>query len=88
MPTASEEACPSRSSRYSWFYQAKSIGVMAGRSLVTPGHYTTPPSSMIPGHAFPHHLFVDDSQLYVSFASVNSAATLNGLQSSLASVQV
>ena len=49
--------------------------------------YTTPLSSMIFEHAIPHHLYAEDSQLYVSFASEDSAATLNGLQSCLASVQ-
>ena len=49
--------------------------------------YTTPLSSMIFEHAIPHHLYADDSQLYVSFASGDSAAALNGLQSCLASVQ-
>ena len=49
--------------------------------------YTTPLSSMICEHAIPHHLYADDSQLYVSFASEDSAATLNGLQLCLASVQ-
>ena len=51
--------------------------------------YTTPSSSMISGHAIPHHLYTDDSQLYVSFASGGggAAAALNGLQSCLASVQ-
>ena len=49
--------------------------------------YTTPLSSLISGHAIPHHLYADDSQLYVSFSSGNSAAALNGLQSCLASVQ-
>ena len=48
---------------------------------------TTPLSSMIFEHAIPHHLYADDSQLYVSFASGDSAAALNGLQSCLASVQ-
>ena len=42
---------------------------------------------MICEHAFPHHLYADDSQLYVFFASGDSATALNGLQSSLASVQ-
>ena len=46
-----------------------------------------PLSSMICKHAIPHHLYADDSQLYVSFASGDSAAALNGLQSCLASVQ-
>ena len=48
--------------------------------------YTTALSSMISGHAIPHHLYADESQLYVSFASGDSAAALNGLQSCLASV--
>ena len=46
--------------------------------------YTTPLSSMICEHAIPHHLYDDDSQLYISFASGHSAAALNGLQSCLA----
>ena len=49
--------------------------------------YTTPLSSMIFEHAIPHHLYAEDSQLYVSFASADSAAALNGLQSCLAPVQ-
>ena len=49
--------------------------------------YTNPLSSLISGHAIPHHLYTDDSQLYVSFSSGDSAAALNGLQSCLASVQ-
>ena len=42
---------------------------------------------MIFEHVIHHHLHADDSQLYVSFASGDSAAALNGLQSCLASVQ-
>ena len=49
--------------------------------------YTTPLSSLVSGHAIPHHLHADDSQLCVSFLSGDSAATLNGLQSCLAFVQ-
>ena len=49
--------------------------------------YTTPLSSKIFEHAIPHHLYAADSQLYVFFASGDSAAALNGLQSCLASVQ-
>ena len=49
--------------------------------------YTTPLSSLVSRHAIPHHLYADDSQLYVSFSSGDSAAALNGLQSCLASVQ-
>ena len=44
-------------------------------------------SSLVSGHAIHHHLYADDSQLYVSFSSGNSAAALNGLQSCLASFQ-
>ena len=29
--------------------------------------YTTPLSSLVSGHAIPHHLYADDSQLYVPF---------------------
>ena len=49
--------------------------------------YTTPLSSLMSGHVIPHHLYADDSHLYISFSSANSAAALNGLQSCLASVQ-
>ena len=37
--------------------------------------------------SLPHHPYADDSQLYVSFSSGDSAAALKGLQSCLASVQ-
>ena len=60
-------------------------GLFLGLLLFT--LYTTPLSSMISGHAIPGHLYADNSQLYVSFASGNSAAALNGLQLCLASVQ-
>ena len=49
--------------------------------------YTTPLSSMICEHAIPQHLFADDSQLYVFFASGDSAAALDCLHSCLACVQ-
>ena len=48
--------------------------------------YTTPLSTMITGHVIPHHLYADDSQMYVSFASGDSAVALNGLQPCLVSV--
>ena len=48
--------------------------------------YATP-LSMISGQAIPHHLYADDSQLYISFASEDSAAALNGLQTCLVSIQ-
>ena len=64
--------------------------VLDGCSLLCFSFYTlriTPLASIIFEHAIPHHLYADDSQLYVSFASGDSAAALNGLQSCLASVQ-
>ena len=48
---------------------------------------TTPLNSMICQLAIPHHLYADDSQLYVSFASGDSTVAVNGLQSCLAFVQ-
>ena len=48
--------------------------------------YTTPLSRMISGHSIPHHLYADDSHLYVSFESGDSTAALNDLQSCLAFV--
>ena len=49
--------------------------------------YTTPLTSLISGHATPHHLYANGSQLYISFSLCNSAAAMNDLQSCLASVQ-
>ena len=49
--------------------------------------YTAPLSSRVFENAIPHHLYADDSQLYVSSASGESATALNGLQSCFASVQ-
>ena len=60
-------------------------GSVLGPLPFTP--YTTPLSSLVSGHAIPHHLYADDSQLYVSFSSGDSAAALTGPQSCLASVQ-
>ena len=60
-------------------------GSVSGPLLFT--LYTTPLSSMIFEHAIPHHLYADDSQLYVSLASGHSAAALDGSQSCLASVE-
>ena len=37
--------------------------------------YTTPLSSMICEHDIPHHLYADDSQMYVSFASGDTDST-------------
>ena len=60
-------------------------GSVLGPLLFT--HYTTLLSSMISRQAIPHHLYANDSQLYVSFASGDLVAVLNSLQSCLASVQ-
>ena len=48
---------------------------------------TTSLSNLVSTYAIPHHLYADNSQLYVSFSSDDSAAALNGLQSCFASVQ-
>ena len=45
--------------------------------------YITPLSRIVSGHAIPRHLHADASQLYVSFASGDFTAALNGLQSYL-----
>ena len=60
-------------------------GSVLGPLLFT--FYISPLSSMIFEHAILHHLYAYDSQLYVSFASGDSASALNGLQSCLASAQ-
>ncbi len=49
--------------------------------------YTTPLSQVISDHSVPHHLYADDSQLYVSFASQEFSDSLEKLQSCLSSVQ-
>lgn len=49
--------------------------------------YTTPLSSVISEYAVQHHLYADDSQLYVSFTSSDSMASLRILKSSLESTQ-
>ena len=48
---------------------------------------TAPLSGLISRHAISYPLYADDSQLYVSFSSGDSAAALNGWQSCLTSVQ-
>ena len=61
-------------------YFGDSQGSVLGPLLLT--LYTTPLSSgLVSGHAIPHHLYADDSQLYISFSTGNSAATLDGLKS-------
>ena len=54
-----------------------SQGSVLGPLLFT--FYTTPLSSLISGHAIPHHLYSGDRQLHVSFSSNGSATALNGL---------
>ena len=48
--------------------------------------YTTPFSTVIRGHSISHHLYADDSQLYISFSSADSASSLNSLKHCLDSV--
>ena len=49
--------------------------------------YTKPFSTVISDHSVAHHLYADDSQLYVSFSASDSSASIQKLQSCLASVQ-
>lgn len=49
--------------------------------------YTSPLSQFITDHSIPHHLYADDSQLYVSFTSDDSSFSLGKLQSCLSAVQ-
>jgi hypothetical protein len=49
--------------------------------------YTTPLSTVIKDHAIQHHLYADDSQLYISFSSTASGSSLTKLQGCLASVE-
>ena len=48
--------------------------------------YTTPLSTVIQGHSIDHHLYADDSQLYVSFSAGDSGDQLNSLKCCLDSV--
>ncbi len=49
--------------------------------------YTSPLSRVIADHSIPHHLYADDSQLYVSFTSQDSTSSLSNLQSCLSAIQ-
>ena len=48
--------------------------------------YTTPLSTVIQGQSISHHLYADDSQLYISFSSADSVSSLNSLKCCLDSV--
>lgn len=48
--------------------------------------YTTPLSTVIQSQSISHHLYADDSQLYVSFSSSDSVSSLNSLKCCLDSV--
>ena len=50
--------------------------------------YTTPLSQVVSQYDISHHFYADDSQLYVSFSSRNSAVSLSNLKSCLDSVQL
>ena len=49
--------------------------------------YTTPLSGVISNHSIPHHLYADDSQLYVSFSAGDCTESIRKLNSCLVSVQ-
>ena len=48
--------------------------------------YTTPLSTVIQGQNISHHLYADDSQLYISFSSADSISSLNSLKRCLDSM--
>ena len=50
--------------------------------------YTTPLSQVVSQYDSSHHFYADDSQLYVSFSSCNSVASLSSWKSCLDSVQL
>ena len=60
-------------------------GSVFGSLLFT--FYTTQHSHINSGYAISHHLYADNSQLYVSSASSDSASTLSNLWLCLASAQ-
>ena len=49
--------------------------------------YTSPLSAVIEGQSIPHHLYADDTQLYLSFSADDSQSSIFRLQQCLASVQ-
>ena len=49
--------------------------------------YTTPLSTVVDGQSMPHHLYADDTQLYISFSAGDSESALLRLQQCLESVQ-
>jgi hypothetical protein len=49
--------------------------------------YTSPLSSVIEGQSVPHHLYADDTQLYLSFSADDSESSILRLQQCLGSVQ-
>ena len=61
-------------------------GSVLGPLLFT--FYTTPLSQVASQQGISHHFYADDSQLYVSLSSGNSAASLSSLKSCLDSVQL
>ena len=49
--------------------------------------YTGPLSCVIANQSVPHHLYADDTQLYISFSTDNADSSLHRLQQCLTSVQ-
>ena len=50
--------------------------------------YTTPLSSVIQGHNLDHHLYVDDTQIYISLTTSDTCHSLNQLSDCLQDVSL
>ena len=69
----------------SWSHFWGPQGSVLGLLLFT--HYSTPLSNVISEHVIPHHLYTDDSQLYVLLCIRGLSWGTEWLQSCLASIQ-
>ena len=50
--------------------------------------YTTPLSSVIQGHTLDHHLYADDTQIYISLTTADACRSLNQLRDCLQDVSL
>ena len=61
-------------------------GSVSGPLLFT--LYTTPLSSVIQGHNLDHHLYADDTQIYISLTTPDACRSLNQLRDCLQDVSL